>query len=159
MLKKTTGAFDGARTHDLHILSQTCNPLRHAALIYSDLLLVVYTVIYSSLCIQWFTPHCVKSDLLLVVYSDLLLIVYTVIYSSLCIEWFTPRCEYSDLLLIVYTVIYSSFCIQWFTPRCVYSDLLLVVYTVIYSSLCIKWLSRVFLFNCQCNRVEDVIPV
>ena len=24
------GAFDGARTHDLHIMSQTCNPLRHA---------------------------------------------------------------------------------------------------------------------------------
>ena len=24
-------AFDGARTHDLHIMSQTCNPLRHAA--------------------------------------------------------------------------------------------------------------------------------
>ena len=30
-LKETTGAFDGARTHDLHIMSQTCNPLRHAA--------------------------------------------------------------------------------------------------------------------------------
>ena len=31
MLNKTTGAFDGARTHDLYITSQTCNPLRHAA--------------------------------------------------------------------------------------------------------------------------------
>ena len=30
-LKETTGAFDGARSHDLHIMSQTCNPLRHAA--------------------------------------------------------------------------------------------------------------------------------
>ena len=25
------GAFDGAWTHDLHITSQTCNPLHHAA--------------------------------------------------------------------------------------------------------------------------------
>ena len=25
------GAFDGARTHDLHITSHKCNPLRHAA--------------------------------------------------------------------------------------------------------------------------------
>ena len=31
MLKETTGAFDGARTHDLHITSQACNPVRHAA--------------------------------------------------------------------------------------------------------------------------------
>ena len=30
-LKETTGAFDEARTHDLHIMSQTCNPLRHTA--------------------------------------------------------------------------------------------------------------------------------
>ena len=30
MLKETTGAFDGSRTHDLHVTSQTCNPLRHA---------------------------------------------------------------------------------------------------------------------------------
>jgi len=29
LLKETTGAFDGART-DLHIMSQTCNPLYHA---------------------------------------------------------------------------------------------------------------------------------
>jgi len=32
LLKETTGAFDGARTHDLHIKSQTCNLLRHAVL-------------------------------------------------------------------------------------------------------------------------------
>ena len=25
------GAFNGGRTHDLHITSQMCNPLRHAA--------------------------------------------------------------------------------------------------------------------------------
>ena len=30
MLKETTGAFDGARTHDLHITSQMCNPLRRS---------------------------------------------------------------------------------------------------------------------------------
>ena len=29
LLKETTGAFDGARTHDPHITSQTCNPLHH----------------------------------------------------------------------------------------------------------------------------------
>mgnify|MGYP000093118539 FL=1 len=27
--RKQTGAFDGARNHDLNITSQTCNPLRH----------------------------------------------------------------------------------------------------------------------------------
>ena len=31
MLQETTEVFDGARTHDLHISSQKCNPLRHAA--------------------------------------------------------------------------------------------------------------------------------
>ena len=31
LLKETMGAFDGAQTHDLHIMSQTCNPLRHTA--------------------------------------------------------------------------------------------------------------------------------
>ena len=31
LLKETTGAFDGARTNDIHITSQACNPLRHAA--------------------------------------------------------------------------------------------------------------------------------
>ena len=35
LLKDITGAFDGYRTHDLHITSQTCNPLRHAARSYS----------------------------------------------------------------------------------------------------------------------------
>jgi len=33
LFNETTGAFDGARTHDLHITSQMCNPLRDAALI------------------------------------------------------------------------------------------------------------------------------
>ena len=33
LLKETTGAFDGSWTHDLHITNQTCNPLRHAALL------------------------------------------------------------------------------------------------------------------------------
>ena len=28
--RKQRGTFDGARTHDLHITSQTCNPLHHA---------------------------------------------------------------------------------------------------------------------------------
>jgi len=27
LLKETTGAFDGALTHDVHITNQTCNPL------------------------------------------------------------------------------------------------------------------------------------
>ena len=31
LLKETMGFFDGARTHNLHITSQTCNPLWHAA--------------------------------------------------------------------------------------------------------------------------------
>ena len=31
LLKQTIGAFDGAQTHDLHITSQMCNPLPHAA--------------------------------------------------------------------------------------------------------------------------------
>ena len=31
MLKETSGAFDGSRIYDIHITSQTCNPLRHAA--------------------------------------------------------------------------------------------------------------------------------
>ena len=31
LLKETTGAFDGARTHDLPITSETSNPLCHAA--------------------------------------------------------------------------------------------------------------------------------
>jgi len=31
LLKETTGAFDEARIHDLHITSQTCNGLSHAA--------------------------------------------------------------------------------------------------------------------------------
>jgi len=26
LLKETTGTFDGARTHNLHITNQTCNP-------------------------------------------------------------------------------------------------------------------------------------
>jgi len=30
LLNETTGAFDGARIHDLHITSQTCNTLRPA---------------------------------------------------------------------------------------------------------------------------------
>ena len=30
MLNETTGTVDRARTHDLLITSQTCNPLRHA---------------------------------------------------------------------------------------------------------------------------------
>ena len=29
LVKEITGAFAGARTHYLHITSQTCNPLRH----------------------------------------------------------------------------------------------------------------------------------
>ena len=29
--RKQQGAFDGSQTHDLHITSQTCNSLRHAA--------------------------------------------------------------------------------------------------------------------------------
>ena len=31
MFKQRTGVFDGARSQDLHITSQTCNPLGHAA--------------------------------------------------------------------------------------------------------------------------------
>ena len=31
LAKEIMGAFDGAQTHDLHIMSQTCNPLQHAA--------------------------------------------------------------------------------------------------------------------------------
>jgi len=31
LLKETLWDFDGARTHDLDITSQTCNPLHHAA--------------------------------------------------------------------------------------------------------------------------------
>ena len=32
---ETTGSFDGALTHDLHITSQTCNPLSHATTVVS----------------------------------------------------------------------------------------------------------------------------
>jgi len=28
---ETTGSFDWAQTHVLHITSQTCNPMRHTA--------------------------------------------------------------------------------------------------------------------------------
>ena len=32
---ETTASFDGALTHDLHITSQTCNPLSHATTVVS----------------------------------------------------------------------------------------------------------------------------
>jgi len=38
LLKETTGAFDGAQTHNLHITSQTCNPMRHAAMMEPSIL-------------------------------------------------------------------------------------------------------------------------
>jgi len=36
LLKETAGVFDGARTHNLLITSQTCHPLFHAARQVSD---------------------------------------------------------------------------------------------------------------------------
>jgi len=33
LLNDTMDVFDGARTHDLHMTSQTCNPLRHVRFI------------------------------------------------------------------------------------------------------------------------------
>jgi len=44
LLKETSGAFDGARTHDLHITSQTFNPLRHIAPRRPYVLFVFYSV-------------------------------------------------------------------------------------------------------------------
>jgi len=42
LLKETTGAFDGVRTHDLYITSQTRNSLHDLVSIYASCILELY---------------------------------------------------------------------------------------------------------------------
>jgi len=54
MLKETTGAFDGTRTHDLHITSQTYNPCRHFKA-------GLHSLMKESNCVFTCNTHCQES--------------------------------------------------------------------------------------------------
>ena len=108
----------------IHVFTPDC--------IYTYLLQIVYTHIYSGLYIHVFTPDCIYTYLLRIVYTLILLqivythillqvvythillqIVYTRIYSRLYIHIF-----YSRLYIHVF---YSRLYIHVFTPDCIYT--------------------------------------
>ena len=67
MLKEITGAFDGARTQDLHITSQTCNPLHHADCTTYEIGMLLWQFTAKrwsnfNICVQWYSqPSLTKT--------------------------------------------------------------------------------------------------